>query len=95
MNDKLRKDVQNLLLDYEERLFMLALLNGGNIEHTLADELKTTNSLLETSVDLLRKCVVDDYKIIPQDQENSVQMNLAKSIMVEDIEALRDLGEKK
>jgi hypothetical protein len=69
MNDKLRKDVQNFLLDYEERLFMLGLLNGGNIEYTLADDLKTTNSLLETSVDLLRKCVVDDYKIIPQDQE--------------------------
>jgi hypothetical protein len=92
MNDKLRKDVQNLLLDYEERLFMLALLNGGNIGHTLADDLKTTTSLLETSVDLLRKCVVDDYKIVPQDQENSVQMNLAKSIMIED--TLRDLGEK-
>jgi hypothetical protein len=69
MNDKLRKDVQNLLLDYEERIFMLGLLNGGNIGHTLSDDLKTTNSLLETSVDLLRKCVVDDYKIIPQDGE--------------------------
>jgi hypothetical protein len=72
---------------------MLALLNGNKIEHTLSDDLKTTNSLLETSVDLLRKCVVDDYKIVPQDQENSVQINLAKSIMIE--ETLRDLGEKK
>jgi hypothetical protein len=69
MNDKLRKDVQNLLLDYEERLFMLALLHGNKIEHTLSDDLKTTNSLLETSVDLLRKCMVDDYKIVPQDGE--------------------------
>jgi hypothetical protein len=69
MNDKLRKNVQEFLLDYEERLFMLGLLNGGNIEHTLADDLKTTNSLLETSVDLLRKCIVDDYKIVPQDGE--------------------------
>lgn len=69
MNDKLRKDVQEFLLDYEERLFMLGLLNGGNIEHTLADDLKTTNSLLETSVDLLRKCMVDDSKIVPQDGE--------------------------
>jgi hypothetical protein len=69
MNDKLRKDVQNFLLDYEERIFMLELLNGGNIEHTLADDLKTTNSLLETAVNLLQKCVVDDYKIVPQDQE--------------------------
>jgi len=58
------------LLDYEERLFMLGLLNDNKIEHTLADDLKTTNSLLETSVDLLRKCVVNDYKIIPQDGEN-------------------------
>jgi hypothetical protein len=49
---------------------MLALLNGNKIEHTLSDDLKTTNSLLETSVDLLRKCVVDDYKIIPKDGEN-------------------------
>ena len=70
MNDQLRKNVQEFLLDYEERLFLLALLNGGNIEHTLADDLKTTNSLLETSVDLLRKCVVDDYKVIPQDGDN-------------------------
>jgi hypothetical protein len=69
MNDKLRKDVQEFLLDYEERLFMLGLLNGGNIEHTLADDLKTTNSLLETAVNLLQKCVVDDYKIVPQGQE--------------------------
>jgi hypothetical protein len=69
MNDKLRKNVQEFLLDYEERLFMLGLLNGGNIEHTLADDLKTTNSLLEISVNLLQKCVVDDYKIVPQDGE--------------------------
>lgn len=70
MNDNLRKNVQEFLLDYEERLFMLALLNTNKIEHTLSDDLKTTNSLLETSVDLLRKCVVDDYKIIPQDGDN-------------------------
>ena len=70
MNDNLRKNVQEFLLDYEERLFMLGLLNDNKIEHTLADDLKTTNSLLETSVDLLRKCVVDDYKIIPKDGEN-------------------------
>jgi hypothetical protein len=69
MNDKLRKDVQEFLLDYEERLFMLGLLNGNKIEHTLADDLKTTNSLLETAVNLLQKCVVDDYKIVPQDGE--------------------------
>jgi hypothetical protein len=93
MNDNLRKNVQEFLLDYEERLFMLGLLNSNKIEHTLVDDLKTTNSLLETSVDLLRKCVFDDYKIIPQDQKHSVQMNLAKSIMIE--ETLRDLGEKK
>ena len=67
MNDKLRKNVQEFLLEYEERLFMLGLLNGGNIEHTLADDLKTTNSLLETAVNLLQKCVVDDYKIVPQE----------------------------
>ena len=70
MNDKLRKNVQEFLLDYEERLFMLGLLNGGNIEHTLADDLKTTNSLLETAVNLLQKCVVDDYKIVPQNGDN-------------------------
>ena len=69
MNDNLRKNVQEFLLDYEERIFMLALLNTNKIEHTLSDDLKTTTSLLETSVDLLRKCVVDDYKIIPQDGE--------------------------
>jgi hypothetical protein len=69
MNDKLRKNVQEFLLDYEERIFMLGLLNGGNIGHTLADDLKTTNSLLETAVNLLQKCVVDDYKIVPQDGE--------------------------
>ena len=70
MNDNLRKNVQEFLLDYEERLFMLGLLNTNKIEHSLSDDLKTTNSLLEISVDLLRKCVVDDYKIIPQDGEN-------------------------
>lgn len=76
MNDKLRKNVQEFLLDYEKRVFMLAPLNGiaffinTKIEHSLSDDLKTTNSLLETSVDLLRKCVVDDYKIIPQDGDN-------------------------
>jgi hypothetical protein len=69
MNDKLRKNVQEFLLDYEERLFMLGLLNGNKIEHTLADDLKTTNSLLETAVNLLQKCVVDDYKIVSQDGE--------------------------
>lgn len=69
MNDKLRKNVQEFLLDYEERLFMLGLLNTNKIEHTLSDDLKTTNSLLETSVNLLRQCVVDDYKIVPQDGE--------------------------
>jgi hypothetical protein len=69
MNDKLRKNVQEFLLDYEERIFMLALLNGNKIEHSLVDDLKTTNSLLETSVDLLRKCMVDDSKIVPQDGE--------------------------
>ena len=68
MNDKLRKNVQEFLLDYEERLFMLAF-NANKIEHSLVDDLKTTTSLLETSVDLLRKCVVDDYKIVPQDGE--------------------------
>jgi hypothetical protein len=68
MNDNLRKNVQEFLLDYEERLFMLAF-NANKIEHTLVDDLKTTNSLLETSVNLLRKCVVDDYKIVPQDGE--------------------------
>jgi hypothetical protein len=67
MNDKLRKNVQEFLLDYEERLFMLGLHSGNNIEHTLADDLKTTNSLLETAVNLLQKCVVDDYKIVPQE----------------------------
>jgi hypothetical protein len=55
MNDKLRKDVQNFLLDYEERIFMLALNSGNKIEHSLADNLKTTNSLLETSVNLLQR----------------------------------------
>jgi len=69
MNDKLRKNVQEFLLDYEEKLFMLGLLNGNKIEHTLADDLKTTNSLLETAINLLQKCVVDDYKIVPQDGE--------------------------
>ena len=93
MNDNLRKNVQEFLLDYEERLFMLGLLNGNKIEHSLSDDLKTTNSLLETSVDLLRKCVVDDYKIVPQDQEYSLQMNVARQVMVEDIEALRNLGD--
>ena len=67
MNDKLRKNVQEFLLDYEERLFLLALLYSNKIEHTLADDLKTTTSLLETSVDLLRKCMVDDSKIVPQE----------------------------
>ena len=70
MNDKLRKNVQEFLLDYAERVFMLGLLNGNKIEHSLDDDLKTTNSLLETSVDLLRKCVLDDYKVIPQDGDN-------------------------
>jgi hypothetical protein len=70
MNDNLRKNVQEFLLDYEERLFMLGLLNTNKIEHSLDDDLKTTNSLLEISVDLLRKCVVDDYKVIPQDGDN-------------------------
>ena len=70
MNDNLRKNVQEFLLDYEERLFMLGFLNGNKIEHTIADDLKTTNSLLETAVNLLQKCVVDDYKVIPKDGDN-------------------------
>jgi hypothetical protein len=69
MNDKLRKNVQEFLLDYEERIFLLALLNTNKIEHSDSDNLKTTNSLLETAINLLQKCVVDDYKIIPQDGE--------------------------
>jgi hypothetical protein len=63
MNDKLRKNVQEFLLDYEERLFMLGLLNGGNIEHTLADDLKTTNSLLETAVNLLQRVMDFDESV--------------------------------
>jgi hypothetical protein len=55
MNDNLRKNVQEFLLDYEERIFMLALNSGNKIEHSLADDLKTTNSLLETSVNLLQR----------------------------------------
>jgi hypothetical protein len=69
MNNKLRKNVQEFLLDYEERVFMLKLISGNKIEHSDSDNLKTTNSLLETAVNLLQKCVVDDYKIVPQDQE--------------------------
>jgi hypothetical protein len=68
MNDNLRKNVQEFLLDYEERLFMLAF-NANKIEHTLVDDLKTTNSLLETAINLLQQCVVDDYKIVPQNGE--------------------------
>jgi hypothetical protein len=70
MNDNLRKNVQEFLLDYEERIFMLALISGNKIEHSLADDLKITNSLLETSVNLLQQCAVDDYKAIPQDGDN-------------------------
>ncbi len=68
MNDNLRKNVQEFLLDYEERLFILAF-DANKIEHSLVDDLKTTNSLLETAVNLLQKCVIDHYKIVPQDQE--------------------------
>jgi hypothetical protein len=63
MNDKLRKNVQEFLLDYEERIFMLALLNGNKIEHTLADDLKTTNSLLETAVNLLQRVMDFDESV--------------------------------
>jgi hypothetical protein len=63
MNDKLRKDVQNFLLDYEERIFMLALNSGNKIEHNLADDLKTTNSLLETAVYLLQRVMDFDESV--------------------------------
>jgi len=43
--------------------------DANKIEHSLVDDLKTTNSLLETAVNLLQKCVIDHYKIVPQDQE--------------------------
>jgi hypothetical protein len=48
---------------------MLALISGNKIEHSLSDNLKTTNVLLETAINLLQKCVVNDYNIIPQDGE--------------------------
>ena len=63
MNDKLRKNVQEFLLDYEERIFMLALNSGNKIEHTLADDLKTTNSLLETAVYLLQRVMDFDESV--------------------------------
>ena len=52
MNDNLRKNVQEFLLDYKERLFMLGLLNGNKIEHTIADDLKTTNRSEEHTSEL-------------------------------------------
>ena len=57
MNDTLRTTVQNFLVDYD---------NTANDLTSIADY----NLWLETAVELLQKCVVDDYKIIPQDQKS-------------------------
>lgn len=58
MNDSLRTTIQNFLVDYD---------------NTSTDEsfgLADYNLWLETAIELLQKCVVDDYKIIPQDQKS-------------------------
>lgn len=65
MNDKLRETVQNFLTDYQSYsqdapTYALGL-NGY--------EWDDANDWLEKSIRLLQQCVVDDYKIIPQDQD--------------------------
>jgi len=55
MNDNLRKTIQNFLVDHD---------NTSN-NFNLADYMLW----LDTAIELLQKCVVDDYKVVPQDQE--------------------------
>jgi hypothetical protein len=57
MNDKLRKNVQNFLVDWD---------------NTSTDEsfgLADYDLWMTTAINLLQQCVVDDYKIVPQDKE--------------------------
>lgn len=57
MNDKLRETVQNFLVDWD---------------NTSMDEgfgLADYDLWMDTAINLLQQCVVDDYKIIPQDQD--------------------------
>ena len=55
MNPELRETIQNFLVDHD---------NTAS-DFNLADYMLW----LDTAIELLQKCVVDDYKIIPQDQE--------------------------
>jgi hypothetical protein len=56
MNDKLRETVQNFLVDYD---------------NTVDDFMSRADYdfWMDTAINLLQQCVVDDYKIIPQDQD--------------------------
>ena len=56
MNDKLREKVQNFLVDYD---------------NTVDDFMSRADCdfWMDTAINLLQQCVVDDYKIIPQDQD--------------------------
>lgn len=72
MNDKLRETVQNFLTDYQNRLTELSKLGLNGYEWD--DE----KDWLGKSIRLLQQCVVDDYKIVPQDQET---WNYTRSII--------------
>lgn len=63
MNDKLRETVQNFLTEYQNKLTELSKLG------LMGYEWDDANDWLEKAVHLLQQCVVDDYKVIPQDQE--------------------------
>lgn len=57
MNDKLRETVQNFLVDW----------NNTSMDEGFG--LADYDLWMETAINLLQQCVVDDYKVIPQDQE--------------------------
>jgi len=54
MNQQLRETIQNFLVDHD----------NTESDFNLADYM----FWLDTAIELLQKCVVDDNKIIPQDQ---------------------------
>ena len=80
MNDNLRKTIQNFLVDHDN--------TASNFN--LADYMLW----LDTAIELLQKCVVDDYKIIPQDGEKKCKMLYAiRSAEVDTLE-LPEINDK-
>lgn len=77
MTNELKETIQNFLVDYD---------------NTVDDFMSRADYdfWMDTAINLLQQCIVDDYKIIPQDKED--QMRIARKVMIQDKDALSRLA---